>query len=210
MPTIIEKTVYKFEELNDTAKEKARSWWRDGSLDQDWYEAIYEDANTVAKILGIEIAEKHVPLMGGGTRAHPKIWFNGFSSQGDGACFEGRYSYHKGWRKELKAYAPKDKELLRIGLELSKAQRPSFYLCSSVITHSGHYYHSGCMQFDTGCLDVSCPPEWAERIEQALRDFADWIYKRLGDEHSYQMSDEYVDESIKCNEYDFEEDGSLA
>ena len=37
-----------------------------------------------------------VRLMGGGTRAKPCIWFSGFWSQGDGACFEGYWSNAKG------------------------------------------------------------------------------------------------------------------
>ena len=38
------KTVYFFNELSDDAKEKAREWYRDGALDYDWYDSIYEDA----------------------------------------------------------------------------------------------------------------------------------------------------------------------
>ena len=48
-----------------------------------------------------------------------------------------------------------------------------------------------------------------EEVTQALRLFADWIYSRLESEYDYRMSDENVDESIKCNEYEFTEDGSM-
>jgi len=205
MPTTIEKTVYSFDELSDTAKERARTHWRDGALDYYWWEAIEVDAREVAAILGIDIHGWNP-----NNKSAKGFYFSGFSSQGDGACFEGNYSYSKGWREKLKAHAPKDKELLRIGLALSKAQRPSFYLCSATIKHSGFYNHSGCMQIDVDCIDGSATQEQEEAVEQALRDFADWIYKQLEMEYEYQMSDECVDKIIKYNEVQFDENGRIA
>lgn len=40
-----------------------------------------------------------------------------------------------------------------------------------------------------------------------MRDFADWIYERLSDEYDYQTSDSAVEETIRANEYEFDEDG---
>lgn len=37
-----------------------------------------------------------------------------------------------------------------------------------------------------------------------------WIYRALEAEYEYQDSDGQVDETIKANEYEFEEDGSRA
>lgn len=51
--------------------------------------------------------------------------------------------------------------------------------------------------------------EAEEGITQALRDFADWIYDSLRNEYEYQMSDECVDENIKCNEFDFDVNGRI-
>jgi hypothetical protein len=59
-----------------------------------------------------------------------------------------------------------------------------------------------------GCGDGIDQAE--QMIDQCMRDFADWIYKQLEAEHNYQMSDEQIDESIKCNEVEFSEDGSYA
>lgn len=39
--------LYQFNELSDEAKEKARAWWREGALDHDWWDSIYEDAATI-------------------------------------------------------------------------------------------------------------------------------------------------------------------
>lgn len=90
MPEIIETTVYRLDELSDTAKDKARAWYREGGFDYEWYDAVYEDFQRIAEILGIDFRIRAVRLMGGGTRRDPCIWFRGFWSQGDGACWEGR------------------------------------------------------------------------------------------------------------------------
>lgn len=208
---VTEKTVFKFEELSDAAKEKAREWWRrceDEAGDNDY---LRDDVEKIAEILGIEFDAKPVKLMGGGTRYDPKIWWSGFSSQGDGACFEGRYSYAKGSVKKMKAYAPLDEELHRIASELFDLQRKNFYKLEARMTHSGHYYHSGCMRVevfkDGSDFDR---PEIDDDIRQLMRDFADWIYSQLEANYEWRMSNENVDESILCNEYEFDEDGRRA
>lgn len=42
----IKVKVYQYDELNETAKEKARSWFLEGVFTFDWYDHIYEDAKT--------------------------------------------------------------------------------------------------------------------------------------------------------------------
>lgn len=51
MPKVIATTVYDFDELSDEAKEKAREWYRDGALDYEWWDYIFEDAARI----GLEI-----------------------------------------------------------------------------------------------------------------------------------------------------------
>lgn len=38
---------YSFDELSDSAKESARDWYRQGALDYDWWDSVYEDAAMV-------------------------------------------------------------------------------------------------------------------------------------------------------------------
>lgn len=195
MSRTIEKTVFTFDELSETAKEKAREWYREGALDYEWYDAVYKDAMACAKILGIDIT---------------KIYFSGFSSQGDGACFKGSYSYAKEAPKAIKAYAPNDKELLRIAYALQSAQRKAFYQLYATTEHRGHYYHSGCMavSVEHGNRDVSEAEE--DTVTQALRDFAGEIYVSLEKEYEWLDSDEQVDENIIANEYEFTKEGASA
>jgi len=209
MSKIIETTVFEFDELSDKAKEKARDWYREGAFDCEWWDSVYEDAVTVANILGIEINKKPTTRMDGSPGAGETcIWFSGFASQGDGVCFEGSYEYSKGWKKKLLAYAPKDEGLLRIGQELQEAQVSLRYEGTATMAHSGHYYHSVCMDIsvDYGEVDIDdSGPEYA--IIQCMRDFAGWVYKQLEAESDYMNSEEAVDDSIEANEYTFLESG---
>ena len=202
----VQQKVYKFDELSDAAKEVARDWWRQGALTDDWWDFVYEDAAMIADMMGIDLRTRPVKLMGGGTRYEPNIWFSGFCSQGDGACFEGDYSYRKGSVKAVKSHAPQDTELHKIVEGLYEIQKRNFYRISCKVSQSGHYYHSGCTEFDwTHDIEVSSDDHAS--VKQLLRDFMDWIYDRLRDEHDGMMEDEYVDDSIRANEYEFEENG---
>jgi hypothetical protein len=126
MPEIIETTVYRINELSNAAKEKARAWYREGGFDYDWYDAVYEDFQCIAEILGLRLKTRAVRLMGGGTRQEPRIWFRGFWSQGDGACFETFYSYRKEATRRIREYAPQDTTLHGIADALQATQRRNF------------------------------------------------------------------------------------
>lgn len=199
----IETTIYKFDELNDAAKEKARQWYRAASLHDEWWDGVYDDADHCAELLGIDIA-KHGKA--------PVIYFSGFWSQGDGACFEGSYAYKKGATKSIREYASNDAELHRIADALQKVQARHFYKLTATMVHRGHYNHSGCMSVDVEHADDRYRDigDAEDDIRQLMRDFADWIYKQLENEYDYQNADAQVDENIRCNEYEFTEEGDIA
>jgi len=203
-------TVYKFSELSDAAKEKARNKWREAALYDSWWEYIYEWADEVFKAIGIT-SDDYVKCMDGKMRRKgPDIRFSGFSSQGDGACFEGSYSYAKGALKAVKAAAPKEEELHRIASELQDLQRRHFYKLSAQMRHMDMYCHSRSVEievYEDGLYDVS--EDVTEAISELMRDIMDWIYAKLEQEHDYLLSDECVDESIGYAEVEFTEDGSL-
>jgi hypothetical protein len=123
MPQVIATTVYRRDELPDGARDKARAWYREGGFDHDWYDAVYEDFERIAEVLGIRLKTRTSRLVGGGTREDPCIWFSGFWSQGDGAAWEGVYTYRKSAAADLRAHAPKDRTLRRIAEALQAAQR---------------------------------------------------------------------------------------
>lgn len=206
------KTVYLFNELSDTAKETARDWWR--QLEQSDFdtECTIEDAQRMGAILGIELATHAVTLMNGTTRRDPTVYWSGFSSQGDGACFEGAYRYAKGAAKAIRAEAPTDKTLHAIADNLQAAQRANFYRLEASCTHRGHYSHSGCMAVDVSDREDSYRDigDADETVRQCMRDFADWIYRQLETEYEWRMADAQVDDAITDNEYEFDENGNRA
>jgi hypothetical protein len=204
MTRAIEKTLYQFDELADRAKETARQWWRDLEA-QDWdSECVIADAVECARILGIEID---------GTPNKPRVYWSGFWSQGDGASFTGRYAYVKGAAKAIREHAPQDTELHKIADALQEAQRRNFYRLEARSTCDGfRYLHSGTMSVDVEDSNDSYRDigNAEDDVRDALRSFADWIYRQLEKEYEYTMSDENVDESIRINEYEFDETGAIA
>lgn len=216
------KMVYTYDELDDAGKEKAREWYARSVFDDscDW-EFVYEDAERMAELMGIEIDRRAWTNAGGYKGSEPCIYFSGFSSQGDGACFEGTYRYKKGAVAAIKketgfghkrpdgTVGTGDKELIRIATELQAIQRKHFYKLRAACTRNGHYYHSGCMSVDVEDSENRYRDlgDAEGEIRQLMRDFADWIYGRLNDEYDYQTSDEAVEESILANEYEFYQSG---
>lgn len=210
MSEIIETTVYRLDELSDAAKVKARDWYREGAVDHDWYEFVYEDFQRICAILGVALKTIPVRLYGGGTRQKSCIWFSGFWSQGDGACFEGQYRYAAGAVRKIRDHAPKDTELHRIAAALQAVQRRNFFQLHAGIVHRDRYYHEYCMAI---AVERDSPSYQemtagaAETVIEALRDLARWLYRQLEREYDYQTSDAVVDEAILANGYTFTANG---
>ena len=148
--------------------------------------------------------------MGGGTRQKPCIWFSGFWSQGDGACFEGRYAYAPRASLRIRDYAPQDTELHRIADALQALQRLNFYQLTASFRQTGRYSHAYAMTFD---VDRDSPAGQAivgrtdDDLVDALRDLAHWLYRALEREYEFQTSDETVDEGMSANGYTFTAEG---
>lgn len=213
MPRIKEQTIYQFDELSDRAKDRARDWYRQSDWgDNSFAESVLEDAEQVCRMLGIELATRAVRLMNGSTRREPIFYWEGFSTQGSGACFEGRYRYAPGAARKLKAEWPQDTELQRIAKELQSLQKPYFYRLEAGITHRGRYSHEMSVAIDVSDAEGirTVDEQTEEGIKEALRDVMRWVYRGLEKEYEYQNSDETVDENIRANEYEFDEEGNRA
>lgn len=195
MKTITKKIkVYNFNELSQDAKERALSDYIQNGMDYEWYDFIVDDAKEIGNIIGIDI---------------DNVYFSGFYSQGDGACFTGKYQYKKDYVKKLKEYAPKDGELHRIAEELFKIQKKNFYQVMAWVNHRGHYYHEMCTDISVERNDYAQFDD-GEDIKELLRDFMRWIYKSLEKEYDYLTSEECFAENCEANEYTFLENGKMA
>lgn len=221
-----ETTVYQFDELSDRAKERARDWYRNASANDfsDYQaESVLEDAARMADLLGINLRTRTVQLMGGGTRQEPQIYYSGFWSQGDGACFVGTYAYRKGSVKAIASEAPaewKDQQtgevkrdesnakLNRIAQELQALQSQYFYRLTANVAHTGRYSHEHSTTIEVYNGENEADEQTSEALADLLRDFMRWIYRALEAEYEYQNSDETIDENIRANEYEFDEDGN--
>ena len=210
MPRTVETVVYPIEELPEAAKERARAWFRETCLEHEWYDAVFEDFETICRILGVTLRTSPVRLMGGGTREKPHLWFRGFSSQGDGASFEGCYGHARGAARAIRAHAPKDEELHRIADELQAVQRRNFYQLHCTIRTSGNYCHEYSMAIEVERDSPTWQPmtDGAEdAVIEAMRDLARWLYRQLEREYDYLTSDDAVDEAIAINQWSFTAQG---
>ena len=210
MPSVIETTVYRLDELSDVAKDRVRSWYRDGRFDHDWYDAVFEDFQRIAEILGIKFRTRSVRLRGGGTRAEPCIWFTGFWSQGDGAAWEGWWGHVKGAPKHIRVYAPQDEMLHGIADRLHSVQRRNFYQLRAEVTHRGRYYHAYTMQIAVtrdSPVGQDMTGDAEDVVTDCMRELGRWLYRQLEAEYGYLTSDEAVDEAIIANGYTFAETG---
>ncbi|CCF19143.1 conserved protein of unknown function [Pseudorhizobium banfieldiae] len=228
-----EQTEFSFDGLSDRAKEKARDDYRATGIDYDWWDSIYEDADTIAAMMGIQIKRKHHTLASGAIISGPQIWFSGFSCQGDGACFEGNWYPVKdpiGSLTAVMEHAPLDTKLHEIALDLADFSERCLGLIPDLsvhVEHSGSYYHSGCTRIevyrDDDDRDFSglqamvwramlvkhrlLRLEFESEVKATLRAFMDWIYEQLRQEDEYLMSNEAVDEALA--DYTFDEEGEI-
>lgn len=218
MPRTVERTVYKFSELSNSAKEAARSAYRPNNYHDDWWEFVYEYAVECGRLLGINIGTQSFKLWGSKTQENPNINFSGFSSQGDGACFAGMYSCADDPVTAIENHVNADSVLIPIAKELALLQVTTRLINGGAlegrITNSGHYHHSGTMDCTANYVDVeneanSVPEETEEALTALMRRFADWIYSQLEAESNYLGSAEYIDEQLNDNGDEFDEDGSI-
>lgn len=198
METITTKTeVFTFTELSYSAKQTAMQWYC-ADPDDFWAECILEDAKEIGALMGFDTEN---------------IYYSGFYSQGDGACFTGSIRYAKNCTKAVKEYAPKDTELHRIAQAWQDLQKRNFYALRANIKHRGHYYHELCTAFE--CEDTRHNYGWLQNetiedeIEEIARDFMRWIYRQLESAYDYETSEENISEMCELNEWRFTEDGKF-
>ena len=193
-------------------------WW-------GWWDSVYEMFVEDCVEKGICVEYHNVKTAGGKTVVKPSIYFSGFWSQGDGACFDGVVN---DWPKFL--VAADHPELTDLYEKLTglcgKLTDP---LCLSWV-HNSHYYHSGRTSFSSDLYvenpfdeddDVLQHATWDTITENGdvfvsleddfikyVRGLMDGLYTTLEEEYDYLTSDEVVVAYIldHCEEELAEED----
>ena len=221
MSRIIEKTVYQYDELSEDAKQTAREWYANG-LDYDWWTDTYEDLGTTASIVGIAVDKRKVKLMGGGTREDYDFSFDlGYRNS---FHFTGYYSYDKGWKELAKKEYGKDvftrdtKEdktaaFLQEWDKLQHSiQRPAFYGLSCKISSCS--WNNGmsldCRHITTTGYENYATDAQEKDLEELIELFQVYALSMLNAEWDYLNSDEAIEESIRANDYEFDECGNAA
>lgn len=183
----MQKTVYQFDELSDEAKEKAREWFRGIADDNSWSESVIDDAKSIGAMIGFDV---------------DRVYWRGFWSQGDGACWTGSVTYSTGCAAAVARECPQDAKIQRIARAWQDLQRRNFYQVRGKVSANDRYMRTSVGAYRTDDAD----PVDEDSINQIVSDFADWIYRALEKEYDYQMSDE----AIRVNEYEFDEEGERA
>ncbi len=183
----IETTVYKFDELSETAKQKALESFYDINVDYEWWEFIYDDAKNVGiKITGFdldrrkncegkfyddaeEVANKILQEHGDTCETYKTAK----AFLGELANIESRY---KGRWSQYNDETPEDER-----------------------------------EYDD--FDDYFEQEAEYDIEDAKNDFKKYIFSdyanMLQENYEYLTSEEAIIESIEANEYEFTENGKL-
>jgi hypothetical protein len=187
----INQKIYTLPELAGSAREKALEKLRGWATNDEWWD--FDDAKNIASIMGIEI---------------DKIYFRGFYSQGDGACFSGRYKYVKGALKALKEYAPIDSTLHNLCQRLQDLQKRYFYEITANITCNDRYMRTS-GDYDINCRFFDIPDVVIDGMDQIFSEFADWIYNQLETEYDHITSEESLLENAEASGYEFDESGDM-
>lgn len=170
----------------------------------EWWDCVYADFREDMKAVGINVA---------------RMYFSGFCSQGDGACFEGSLEdtlkyldhHHKGQYPMIRKLLEND------GCIYARCE------------NRGRYYHENSTEFwvDSDTLTGMLPQptefhetiaeQWQGDLEDEINDFekdviAQWrtymqdLYRKLGAEYDNLTGDEAVWETIEANELDADEE----
>lgn len=209
MPRVIQTTVYKYEELNDKAKEKARDWYREISRDDnDFADCLTEeggDFENVASFMGWTIDKRK-------TGHGLAIWWTGFWSQGDGLCFEGEWKAANVDAEKLKQWAPKD-GLLHQFVDAYATLAKGFPSGIGKAEHRDRYCHEYSVSLSFGSdgdLDQEPSGEQVDEFTTLTRGLMKWMYRNLEEQYEHHNSDANIGEIVQANEYEFTEDGKRA
>lgn len=175
MPTTYTKTItlYQFDELTYAAKEKARDWWRECGIDDDWHECVDEDAANV----GIKIT--------------------GFDC-GRGNSITGDF--------DTMAVAVANKIIAGHGKDCDTFKTATAFIAErmKLVADAPRNPDDHEDEFtDEAALDDAINDLETEFKRAILEDYLSMLRREL----EYQQSDEYIDETIRGNEYTFDENG---
>lgn len=194
----------RFNALDERDKQKILDKYRYWNTEHEWWDSTYDLFKEDMYAKGINVTN---------------MYFSGFSSQGDGACFEGAV-YN--WPVFLKALGYDNQVLIDFAKDS----------WSFSVKHNGHYYHENCTSFsddmpnpdgedDDWFIETYCKyndPEdlraiaelailrsfdyesMTDEFVEMFKDNMRSLYRTLEKEYDYLTSDEAVLDSLEAND----------
>lgn len=188
---VVKIEAYKFEELSDKAKEKARDWWREANAGDPHLSDEIEESFKAA------LEERGLPGM--------KIYFSLGYCQGDGMCFSGRvdlaaYLETNNLKTEYAGLFDGDGEaLFEVNIEKSNS----------------HYSHWNAMSVSWGPSGLeyddkaeTLADEFVKHLDEYVKEISRKLEREGYEMIEYENSDEFIDDALTANEYLFTEAGS--
>jgi hypothetical protein len=189
--------------VSDELKQELLERYRDINVDYDWWDSIYDDFKVDMDIKGIHV---------------DKMYFSGFWSQGDGACFEGVVFVNQ-FAKFMEVHDLCER------YPAAKFFADQSELCVQIAKESHHYCHENTVNVylrdSTGNPYDDFTPRWEIYdtmqtlldseyaaleldCEEIIKGYMQELYSRLQKEYEYLTSEEVVWESIVANELHLE------
>jgi L-rhamnose mutarotase len=199
------ETTFKYEQLDERAKERARDWMRE-CINQDW-EPNYDDIMTCLGGLGFIPHLENYQTVGGKTKQRPMISYSIGYSQSDYAVFSADWEADQIDTARLAEYAPQDETL----------RQWSAYVMSVMLAHPkasavvrGREGRAAEIENPRAVPGGDDDPFIENAMHHLVNGLSQWIYEQLRDDLEYQTSDEVIEDTIIANDYDFDEDGGRA
>jgi hypothetical protein len=193
---IIETKVYTFDELSDSAKEKARDWYRKANTSESYYlDEIYDSLKALFKAANITLKDWSLGPYNRGNQVTFDL--------GDASELTGRRALawlennlFAGLRITAHEFAKNRKDYLKYGPDYRAGKIkpcPLTGIC-----------------YDEDYLDALRKSiKEGDTLRDAFRNLADVCGRLCEAECEYRDEDEQIDEDIRANEYTFTEEGEL-
>ena len=197
---------YRYDELSEEAKERVLKEQRHVNVRfNDWHDLIID-----AWKFSLEEFAFFAP----------KIYFSGFYSQGDGACFECDSIYtdklFEAVKSEINTFSQGFQDFFKTQ-ETALSTFMEDYVSFTIETRIHRYCHENTRYIDWNVYGTDKKSEYFEHfideigewLEEKRKTFCKEIYQQLEEEYENQTSDESVIYTVSSDEYEFLEDGRL-
>lgn len=195
---LLERWEFTIDELSEDARERAIEQWRNENPeypDYEWCDCVIDEWTKKLEGMGFY---------------NIKIYFSGFWSQGDGACFDADVEakelfVHLGHGDQLDAWDA----IAKLDLEF---EVPEFSFSIETVNTRYSHHNTRDLYFeienDMSEDNVDIISDWAKEAEDLRTDLCHEIYRDLEKEYESLISDESIAEEISARGIMFDEEGN--